>query len=65
VRAIAEKLNLKAYQPTSPDMDTFPLLRMRMDWVLISPEFHFLTYEVLSDVISDHYPVLCEIEKTG
>ncbi|MHC4062483.1 MAG: endonuclease/exonuclease/phosphatase family protein [Planctomycetota bacterium] len=65
VRALAEKLNLKAYQPESPRMDTFPLLRMRMDWVLISPVLEFVTYEVLPDVISDHYAVFCEVRKTG
>jgi len=65
VRALAERLNLKACQPASPLMDTFGLLRMRMDWVLISTDLEFVTYEVLPDVISDHYAVLCEIRKTG
>lgn len=64
VRTIAEKLNLKAYQPASPEMDTFPLLGRRMDWILISTELEFVTYKVLSDVISDHYAVVCEIGKT-
>ena len=62
---LLEKLNLQAYQPKNPEMDTFPLLRMRMDWILISSELEFVTYKVLSDVISDHYPVVCEIAKTG
>lgn len=65
VRAVAEGLNLKAYQPGSPEMDTFPLLRMRMDWILISPGLEFVTYKVLPDVISDHYGVVCEVKKTG
>jgi endonuclease/exonuclease/phosphatase family metal-dependent hydrolase len=65
VRAIAEGLNLKAYQPVSLEMDTFPLLRRRMDWILISDELEFVTYKVLPDVISDHYGVVCEIRRTG
>jgi endonuclease/exonuclease/phosphatase family metal-dependent hydrolase len=65
VRALAERLNLKAYRSTSPQMDTFGLLRMRMDWVLISVDLEFVTYQVLPDVISDHYAVLCEVRKTG
>jgi endonuclease/exonuclease/phosphatase family metal-dependent hydrolase len=65
VRALAERFNLKAYQPASPRMDTFPLLGMRMDWVLISADLEFVTYQVLPDVISDHYAVLCEVRKTG
>ena len=65
VRALAERFNLKAYQPASPRMDTFPLLGMRMDWVLISADLEFVTYKILPDVISDHYAVLCEVRKTG
>jgi endonuclease/exonuclease/phosphatase family metal-dependent hydrolase len=61
VRAVAEGLNLKAYQPGSADMDTFPLLRRRIDWILISDELEFVMYKVLPDVISDHYGVVCEV----
>ena len=65
VRAIAEGLNLKAYQPESAEMDTYPLLRMRMDWILISAGLEFVSYEVLSDAISDHYGVVCEVRRVG
>jgi len=65
VRAIAEGLNLKAYQPASLGMDTFPLLRRRMDWILISDELEFVTYRVLPDVISDHYAVVCEVRRAA
>ncbi|MHC4462501.1 MAG: endonuclease/exonuclease/phosphatase family protein [Planctomycetota bacterium] len=65
VRAIAEGLNLKAYQPVSLGMDTFPLLRRRMDWILISAGLEFVRYEVLPDVISDHYAVVCEVKRAG
>jgi endonuclease/exonuclease/phosphatase family metal-dependent hydrolase len=61
VKAVAEGLNLKAYQPASLEMDTFPLLKRRMDWILISDELEFVTYKVLPDVISDHYGVVCEV----
>jgi len=63
VRAIAEGLNLKAYQPASPQMDTYPILRRRMDWILISDWLKFVGYDVLPDVISDHYAVVCEVKR--
>jgi len=65
LRTLAENLGLKGYQPHHPNMETFPFLKRRLDWVLISSELEFLAYEVLPDKISDHYGVVCEIKKAG
>jgi endonuclease/exonuclease/phosphatase family metal-dependent hydrolase len=64
VRTLAQKLNLKAYQPTDPDMDTFTLLGTRIDWILISADLKFVKYRLLPDVISDHHAVVAEITMT-
>ncbi len=42
-------------------MDTFPLWKMRLDWILISPQLAFVSYEVLPDTLSDHRGVVSEI----
>jgi endonuclease/exonuclease/phosphatase family metal-dependent hydrolase len=62
---LMNELDLRAYQPTARNMETFPKLKKRLDWVLVSSEFEFVKYEVLPDVISDHYAVACEIKKQG
>ncbi|MCI0651397.1 MAG: endonuclease/exonuclease/phosphatase family protein [Planctomycetes bacterium] len=61
LRILAQKLELEAYQPEATDLGTFPMRRTRLDWILISPEFQFRKYEVLSDVVSDHFAVVAEI----
>jgi len=59
VRGLAERTGLQAYQPDSPYLGTFQ--GKRIDWILISDEFRFDSYRVLTDVVSDHQPVLAEI----
>ena len=59
---LAEKLNLRAYEPQAADMGTFPSSQRRLDWILISPELQFLTYEVLPDTVSDHLGLVSELE---
>ncbi len=65
LRDLARRLNLKAYTPDADDMDTFPKLRKRFDWILISPELEFVTYGVLPDALSDHLAVVCELKLAG
>ena len=62
VRSTAKQLGLSAYKPNSKNFKTFPTLDSRLDWVLVSEEFNFVNYMVLSDVISDHQAVLVELE---
>lgn len=65
VRTLAEELNLRGYQPHSEAMNTYPLLKKRLDWILISPELEFVEYKVLADTLSDHLGVICEVKKRG
>lgn len=60
VRSVAEALSLRAYQPADA-MPTFPTFNSRLDWILISDELKFESYEVLPDEISDHRAVLAKI----
>ena len=60
-KILQEGLGLTAYQPRAADMDTFPLWKMRLDWILISPQLEFVSYEVLPDTLSDHRGVVSEV----
>lgn len=55
------ELNLRAYAPEAKGLNTFPLLNRRLDWILISPELDFVDYRTLSDVVSDHRPVVATL----
>ena len=54
LRMIAETLHLKAYQPHNARLHTFPALAKRLDWILISAHFEFLSHEILPAGLSDH-----------
>jgi endonuclease/exonuclease/phosphatase family metal-dependent hydrolase len=58
---LAEKLGLTAYQPENGKLITFPLLGKRLDWVLISPDLEFRSYDVIGSGISDHRGILAEL----
>lgn len=58
---LAEMLNLKAYRPYSKDIITYPKSGRRLDWILISREFEFVTHTTLEDTISDHLGVCAKI----
>lgn len=59
VRRLAQRTGLKAWQPDALHLDTHE--GERIDWILISDHFEFHSYRVLTDVVSDHLPVLAEI----
>ncbi|MGD2076349.1 MAG: endonuclease/exonuclease/phosphatase family protein [Gammaproteobacteria bacterium] len=61
VRLIAETLNLKAYRPEQAAMDTFPALGRRLDWILVSPHFDFLSHHTLTEPVSDHRGVVARL----
>ena len=54
-------LNLHTWKPHDKKMTTYPKLSKRLDWVLVSREFKFTSYEVLEDRISDHRPVIARV----
>lgn len=62
---LAQQCNLKGYNPQGAELDTFPFLKRRLDWVLVSPDLNFITYQVLSDSVSDHRGVVCELQRSG
>jgi endonuclease/exonuclease/phosphatase family metal-dependent hydrolase len=61
LRTLAEALVLKAYKPNEKGNATFPMTNKRIDWILISNEMDFLSYQVLPNSISDHKAVLAEL----
>jgi endonuclease/exonuclease/phosphatase family metal-dependent hydrolase len=62
LRDLARRLNLTPYRPATAGLSTFPALRKRLDWILVSEELGFRAYRVLPDVLSDHRAVVAEIE---
>ena len=62
LQLITKELGLKVFRPDSQGMETFPLFKKRLDWIIISPLFKFLTYEILSDVVSDHFGISAVLE---
>jgi endonuclease/exonuclease/phosphatase family metal-dependent hydrolase len=60
VRALAERTSLQVYQPDAGDLATYSNTK-RFDWILISKQLEFVSFEVLPDVLSDHSAVMAEI----
>ena len=54
---LADQLGLSGFRPEDSQMITFPKLRRRLDWILISPDFAFSDHEVIEDRVSDHLGV--------
>jgi len=57
LKAIAQRSNLKVYKPGSDNLGTYKKGKQRLDWILISNELEFVSYEVPQLVLSDHQPV--------
>lgn len=60
---LSDELSLSAYELYSEDLQTFPFLNRRIDWILISPELKFHSYTVLENRVSDHLAVVSELVK--
>jgi len=58
---LMDALSLSAYKGGTADLVTFPSTGRRIDWILVSPEFRFVSYRVLPDTLSDHRAVIAEI----
>ena len=63
VRTLARRLRLKAYKPEEKGHITFPTLKTRLDWVLISEDLEFVSHEILPDVVSDHLAAVAVVRK--
>jgi endonuclease/exonuclease/phosphatase family metal-dependent hydrolase len=57
LKAIVGNGNLKVYQPESTQLGTYKNGKHRLDWILISKELEFISYEVPQIKLSDHQPV--------
>ena len=62
VKELAEKSQLKVYEPRAENLHTYVKRGRRLDWILISNELEFVSYKVLPDVISDHLAVVAEVK---
>jgi endonuclease/exonuclease/phosphatase family metal-dependent hydrolase len=66
VRELAERLDLVASQPHRRVPSTYPLLRRRLDWILMSPDLDLVGYHVLvDDRLSDHRAVIADVRVGG
>jgi len=58
LEAIIKDLNLQTFGLEAQDLDTFPRLGRRLDWILASQHFEFAGFSVLPDRLSDHRAVV-------
>jgi endonuclease/exonuclease/phosphatase family metal-dependent hydrolase len=61
VQYLSRELGLSAYGPERDDLNTFPAFGERLDWILVSPDLKFRSYQVLPDIVSDHHGVVAEV----
>ena len=60
VRRLAEETKMSAFRPMSRELPTYKSDH-RYDWILISSELAYVSYQVLPDPVSDHLAVVAEI----
>lgn len=60
VRALAERADLHVYRAEAEDLATYSDTK-RYDWILVSKQLEFVSFEVLPDILSDHFAVVAEI----
>ena len=60
-RLMAEAMDMTVFEPFGEGMGTFPSFDSRLDWILISQDLEFRSYEVIPDVVSDHLGVMAEV----
>ena len=61
LQTLSDELDLTTYNPTSSELTTFPSTGSRIDWIFISRELRFESYEVLPTPVSDHLAVAATI----
>ena len=59
VRHLVEEAGMKAYQPESEDLPTYK--SKRLDWILVSRELEFVSYQVVEEEVSDHRMVTAQL----
>lgn len=61
----AEAMGLQAWLPEATDLDTYPRMGRRLDWILISEDLEFVESQVHDDVLSDHKAVSAKLRLRG
>jgi len=61
IKEIVANDNFSVYQPEATGLGTYKSGKHRLDWILISKDLEFLSYEVPQIVLSDHQPVLATL----
>jgi|GEM_PF-1170595 len=62
IRRLATGLQLRTVESDRELAVTFRGTGQRLDWILVSSEFEFRSYEVLPDVVSDHQPMVAWVD---
>lgn len=62
VRKLANDLDLHAFDPDAENsQDTFLKQNRRLDWILVSKEIQFLSYQAIKPAVSDHLGVVSDL----
>ncbi len=59
--AFAQTMRLQAWLPEATDLETYPRMGRRLDWILISDELEFVESRVHDEVLSDHRAVSAKL----
>ena len=62
IKAIVADGNFKVYQPEATDLGTYKSGKHRLDWILISNDLEFVSYDVPQLVLSDHQPIQATLQ---
>ena len=58
--SFCSELQLHTYAPLEKGT-TFPKTRKRLDWILVSKEIRFSSYQVLPHILSDHKAIMADL----
>lgn len=62
LKTVVEQANLKVYQPDSTDLGTYKDGKHRLDWILVSKDLEFVSYQVPAITLSDHQAVQATVK---
>jgi len=62
LREFAQDLGLHAYRPGARNLGTYANRSKRLDWILISDDLHFASFEVRPETVSDHHAIVAVVE---
>lgn len=62
IKAIVANGSLKVYQPEATDLGTYKSGKHRLDWILVSNDLEFVSYEVPQISLSDHQPIMARLK---